>query len=168
MINKQPIPYYLVDGMSVDGESGTLTVKPGVEFAIEHGHDVWFGGSIQIKIEGTLEAPVTMRGFMDEASYWNGIQLSTSRPSSISHLVIANAGKDESYSLDFHDNIKVDVNHIVFKSNENYCLHIAHDAKVTNVGALSFDNCAKGNIYDDRLEGDDDSKVLIDLPVVTQ
>ena len=166
VIPRQPLPYYLAQGMRVDGESGTLTIQPGVELAIEHDHEIWFGGSIQVKLEGTPEAPIRIHGTIDEPDFWNGVKIDTARPSTLSHLTIANAGKDENASLNIRGSANVELAHVTFKANSHRCMHIDRDAKLKNKGGLSFENCAQGNIFDDRIEADDDAKkILSDLPV---
>ena len=165
VIKKQPIPYFLADGINADGESGTLTIEPGVEFVFEHEKDARIGGSIQIKIEGTAENPVIMRGLNDEPNFWYGLNIDTTRPSSISGLQLANTGCGEYASLRIRPEAVLTISNIIFKATDHRCLEIGSDAKITNNGSLTFEKCGTGNIFDNRIDGDDEQKVLADLPV---
>ena len=165
VIKKQPLPYYLADGILIDGESGTLTIEPGVEFAFEHEKEARVGGSIQLKLEGTAENPVIMRGVTDEANFWNGLFIDTERPSSISGLTLANTGYSENSSLSIRDSANLTISNLTFKATEHQCMTIGSNAKITNKGGLTFEKCGKGNIYDYRIEGEEDQKVIADLPV---
>ena len=165
VIKKQPLPYLLADGMNVDGESGTLTIEPGVEFVFEHEKEARIGGSIQLKIAGTAENPVVMRGLNDEANYWRGFAIDTERPCAIDGLTLSQTGYDEATSLRIRDNANISLANITFNATEHRCLEIGSDAKVTVKAALKFVKCDKGNIFDNRVDGDDDKKILADLPV---
>ncbi|MBO4350027.1 MAG: hypothetical protein J6A01_03650 [Proteobacteria bacterium] len=165
VIKKQPIPYLLADGMNVDGESGALTIEPGVEFVFEHEKEAHIAGSIQLKLEGTAENPVIMRGMTDEPNFWRGLIIDSTRPISISGLVLSQTGNGEEPSLNIRSEANITLSNIVFKSTEHRCMEIAGGAKVINKGGLTFEKCGKGNIFDNRIEGDDDKKVIADLPV---
>ena len=168
VIKKQPIPYYLADGMNVDGESGTLTIEPGVEFVFEHEKEARVGGSIQLKIEGSAANPVIMRGMTDEANFWNGFSFDSARPSSISGLTLINTGCNETPSLRINNEAKLTVSDITFKATDHLCMEISGEAKVTNKGGLTFEKCGKGNIYDNRIEGDDDKRIIAELPAANE
>lgn len=165
VIKKQPLPILLADGINVNGESGVLTIEPGVEFVFEHEKEAVIGDSIQLKLEGTAENPVIMRGMTDEPNFWRGLRIDTSRPSSISGLTLSQTGNNEEPSLRIRGDSNVTLSNIAFKSTEHRCLEIEADAKITNKGGLTFEKCGKGNIFDNRIDGDDDKKVLADLPV---
>ncbi len=165
VIKKQPIPLYLADGMNIQGESGVLTIEPGVELVFEHEKEAIINDSIQLKIEGTAENPVTMRGMNDEPNFWRGMRFESTRPSTISGLILSQTGNDEQPSLYIRNDANITLSNIVFKSTEHRCLEIGGEAKITNKGGLTFEKCGKGNIFDNRIEGDDDKKVLADLPV---
>ena len=165
VIKKQPLPYFMADGMNVDGESGTLTIEPGVEFVFEHEKDARIGGSIQIKIEGTAENPVIMRGVSDEPNFWYGLFIDTTRPSSLSGLQLANTGCGEYASLRIRPEADITLSAIAFKATDHKCLEIGSDAKINNKGGITFEKCGTGNIFDNRIDGDDDQKVIADLPV---
>ena len=165
VIKKQPIPFLMADGMNVDGESGTLTIEPGVEFVFEHEKDARIGGSIQVKIEGTPENPVIMRGLNDEANYWYGLFIDTTRPSSISGLQLANTGCGETTSLRIRSEADVALSNITFKPTDHRCLEIGSDAKINNKGGLTFEKCGAGNIFDIRIDGDDAQRTLAEIPV---
>ncbi len=165
VIKKQPIPFLIADGMNVDGESGTLTIEPGVEFVFEHEKEARIGGSIQLKLGGSAEQPVIMRGLNDESGFWRGLSIDTTRPSTIEGLSLSQTGNDEASSLRIRDEANITIGNIQFNSTEHRCLEIGYDAKITNKGGLNFTQCGKGNIFDNRIEGDDEQKVIADLPV---
>ena len=164
-IKKQPIPYFIAEGMSVEGESGVLTIEPGVEFVFEHEREAIVRDSIQLKIEATAENPVIMRGVTDESNFWKGLNFDSTRPSTISGLVLSNTGNDEFSSLIIRSDANITIGNIQFNQTEHRCLEIGSGAKVINKGELKFANCGKGNIFDNRIEGDDEQKVIAELPV---
>ena len=164
-IKKLPLPYYMAEGMQFSGESGTLTIEAGVTFAFEHEREARIDDSIQLKIEGTADNPVVMRGMTDEPHFWRGLNIDTTRPSSISGLSLANTGNDEANSLRIRDDANIALSNITFKATDYRCLEIGGGAKIENKGGLTFEKCGKGNIFDYRIEGDDDKRVLSELPV---
>ena len=168
VIKKQPIPYYLSDGVNVDGDSGTLTIEAGTEFVFEHEKSMRIGESIQLKLEGTAEAPVIMRGLNDEAHFWQGFIYDSTRPGTISGLVMSNTGYDEIPSMRIRSDANVTIQNITFKATDHRCMEIGGDAKVINKGGLSFEKCGKGNIFDERIEGEDEQRILKDLPVAAE
>ncbi len=168
VIKKQPIPFFIAEGMNVDGESGTLTIEPGTEFVFEHEREARIGGSIQLKLGGDAKNPVIMRGLNDEPNYWRGFYIDTERPSSIDGLTLSQTGYDEYASLRIRSDANISLANITFNATEHRCLEIGNSSKVAVKGELKFVKCDKGNIYDDRIEGEDDQKILTELPVTAQ
>ena len=165
VIKKQPLPFYLADGMNISGESGSFTIEPGVEFVFEHEKEAIVSGSVQLKLEGTAENPVIMRGMSDENNFWKGLYIETERPSSIAGLTLINTGYDEMASLRIRDDANLTLSNITFKATEHRCMEIGSNTKITNKGGLTFEKCDKGNIFDNRIEGEEEQKVIAELPV---
>lgn len=165
VIKKQPIPYLLTEGIYVDGESGTLTIEPGTEFVFEHEREAVITGSVQLKLGGSAENPVIMRGLNDESNYWRGLFIDSERPCTIDGLTLSQTGNDEYTSLRIRDNANITLANIQFNATEHRCLEIGGEAKVTVKSGLNFVKCEKGNIFDHRIEGDEDKQIISELPV---
>jgi hypothetical protein len=78
MTLKNPgIPYFF--------ESGIIIGQPNKTLTIEKGTQIWLGAGTQIRVDeesvliaiGTPTEPIVFRGLVDQAGYWNGINVAT-------------------------------------------------------------------------------------------
>lgn len=163
-IPKLPIPYYLEDGIGIESDSSTVTIAAGVEMLFNHKRSMDVRNGVLLKIAGTPEAPVVMRGIGDEDAFWRGIKIDSTRPSEIANLVIKNTGFEEASSLRLHGETKMKLTNVAFKANPKTCLSLNNNVKLTNGGGLTFEGCGEANIFDERIEGDDEQRRIKELP----
>ncbi len=94
--SKTTVPY-LVEGDVLDVKHA-MVIEAGTEIAFEEngGVGVYDGGSL--KITGTSDMPVILRGWEDVAGYWRGIHIETNSLSNdLQYLNIENAGSNYVY-----------------------------------------------------------------------
>lgn len=163
-IPKLPLPYYMERGLGIESDSSTVTIAAGVELLFNHERSFEVRNGVLLKIAGTPEAPVMMSGINDEEVFWRGMSIESTRPSEIANLVIKNTGFDEAASLRLRGESKVKLANIAFKANPKTCFVIDSGVKLTNGGGLSFEGCGESNIYDERIEGEDEQRKVAALP----
>jgi hypothetical protein len=84
-------------------ENITLTIEPGSELAFADGSRLAVGitGHSTLKLQGTAEKPVTLRGLRDEAGAWGGVLLGgQSQGSVLENVRIAGTRGDAGISLE--------------------------------------------------------------------
>jgi len=87
------IPYYSYSGFFGNGEIG-VQIKPGVEMIMAAGTSIRSGGGVggRLSVNGTAEAPITLRGAERLAGFWSGIDYrSNSALNTTSNLILSDA-----------------------------------------------------------------------------
>ncbi len=122
-------------------EGGTLTIGPGVELRFDNCQlQAGYGAKGTLKIAGSAEKPVVLRGLRDEKDAWTGVVLNaSSNDNTIEHAVIRDASGDAAVTV--HGAIKADLKSVTFK---RVAAGVGYecDSKVTQAG-LKMDGGGK-------------------------
>jgi len=85
-------PCYQLNGMSIVGPSGQLSIRPGTTIIAAAQSAITLSGSATLQSEGLASLPIMFKASQDKPGAWNGIALqSTSALHRIGHTEIRNA-----------------------------------------------------------------------------
>jgi hypothetical protein len=122
-------------------EGGTLTLTAGTELRFDNcALQAGYGVKGTLKIAGTAEKPVVLRGVRDEKDAWTGVVLNTnSNDNAIENAIIRDVGGDAAITV--HGAIKTDLKSVTFK---RVAAGVSYDcdSKVTQAG-LKIDGGGK-------------------------
>lgn len=150
-INAQPIPYYVSDGIGVDGNA-SLTLAAGVEMVFPYEKNLYVNDGCIFNVQGTATNPVLLRSMGNGNDEWIGVEFQSTRGgSSMSYCFIDGAGKDEA-ALYLGNEAKISLTNVTIRNSSSYGMSIYYDEEnpsdfhVTSTGH-AFINCASGDIY---------------------
>lgn len=150
-INAQPIPYYVSDGIGVDGNA-SLTLAAGVEMVFPYEKNLYVNDGCIFNVQGTATNPVLLRSMGNGNDEWIGVKFHSTRGgSSMSYCFIDGAGKDEA-ALYLDNEARISLTNVTIRKSSSYGMSIYYDEEnpsdfhVTSTGH-AFINCASGDIY---------------------
>ena len=150
-INAQPIPYYVSDGIGVDGNA-SLTLAAGVEMVFPYEKNLYVNDGCIFNVQGTETNPVLLRSMGNDNDEWIGVKFHSTRGgSSMSYCFIDGAGKDEA-ALYLDSEARISLTNVTIRNSSSYGMSIYYDEEnpsdfhVTSTGH-AFINCASGDIY---------------------
>ena len=127
---KLDVPYRLQtnSGLSIT-DDGALTFGPGVELIVPSGKSITVSGRGQFIATGTADAPVVIRGEVQEAGSWEGLFFSGSSVGNLENVVVQHTGADER-SILLENSAQLKVKGAKFKQTNNSCTILADDNAV--------------------------------------
>jgi len=152
-------PWYFQSGLTIDADR---------KFTIEAGAVLLMGTGVQVDIAvpssshliavGTPTERITIKGFRNEAGYWDGISVSSnSKGTKFNYCDISDAGHaGDGYILymrnDYLKDAFVELNNTTFSNSRKYGLYLNDvDGKNyiinCNPSSVTFNSCPDGNIY---------------------
>lgn len=151
------VPYLLDAGDTygrIKFKKGALTVEPGVELVMKQGsRDLQmfsFSGEGSVRMIGTAEKPIIIRGWEDTPGNWNTIEVNTSNTlNEIAHVEIHNAGNPTSKhngAIWLRSSSALKVNDVKFVGCYEY--------------AMSFQNITNSNFSSSNLTLDNTPKMF--------
>lgn len=153
---KHNIPYLFSTGLDFS-TAITVTIEPGAMMMFGNKTTFEVGESTTLKALGTEESPVIIRGFENEAGYWNGIMYESIRTSSeMIHCIVTDGGSldgwYENHNLYIRSNAKLTLTNCHFANSQYYGVVIENidnfPSNVTHSGCTFLANGA-GNVYDE-------------------
>jgi hypothetical protein len=153
VFNKQPIPYYFLDGMDFSA-SKTLTIEAGVEMLFAINTRIVIGEDVKFIAEGNASNPIIFRGLENESGYWRGMMYCGKRQNSLmSFCEISNVGRSEywteNHALYLGSDSRLTLTNCTFSDSQYYGVvieRIANYGGINHSGSL-FNNCQLGNVY---------------------
>jgi hypothetical protein len=139
---------YLQDGdLIVQGYGGSkLTFEAGVDYQVAPTKKIVVGANptqvSEFKVLGTASKPVTIHGSEPSKGSWFGIRISQQTAASkLQHLIISDAGRDDSYAL--HVKAEIDLQDVTVKNNSKAALFEVAPAKSSeNFSSIANDGYA--------------------------
>ena len=127
------VPYMLHkdSGLSITDE-GALTFGPGVELIVPSGKSITVSGRGQFIATGTADAPVVIRGEVQEAGSWEGFSFTGSTLGNLENVVMRHTGADER-SILLENNAQLTLKDVTFEQTNNSCAILADDNAVVTV-----------------------------------
>ena len=141
------VPILLGDNLFVYKD---LNLEKGIILEFNTGNSLLVGTGGMITAMGDAQNPVIFRGSADEAGYWGGISIETSRNNRLEHCIISGGGSDN-YSMNANismwDGSRLTLSNVKLLKSSGYGFQFSGNINLTHSG-VSFDQCAKGNVYD--------------------
>ncbi len=182
-LNAMGAPYFF-DALYVEGE---LTVNEGVSMVFKKNSGFHISGGATIKLLGTEAAPIVISGLENKAGYWEGVEFKSDNSENIFKNVVISDGNERCLIVDYYDEQYLAVENLTIKNAKEYGLIVRtntlegevegewfYSRDWTNVfkgsvSGLKFENCSKGNIFDnnvlpDETEGVDNVFVAMPIP----
>ncbi|MCQ2226684.1 MAG: hypothetical protein MJZ01_02100 [Bacteroidales bacterium] len=171
ILNNVDIPYYFPNGFMVEGKS-ELTVNAGVKLVFGKNEGMYTNSETVVKFEGTEASPITLCGLESKAGYWKGVNHCSEEDECIFKNVVISDGDEFGLKLDCFDEV-LKIENLTIKNIKEYGLIVRTGTKEEEVdgetvysrvwseafpggvSGLKFENCGKGNIYDNNtLDGE--------------
>ena len=134
------IPYLFTHGLIVERN---LTLKKGIVFAFEYGQQMGVRGSGKIDARGDVLNPVKFIGANNEAGFWSGISIESSRENILDHCIISNGGNDSHYmksDIAIWEGAKLNLSNTKLMNSDAYGFQFSGSFTLTHSN-VSFENC---------------------------
>ena len=152
-LKRMSVPYLFDNGYDI---------RESYKYIIEPGTTMLFGGNTGFRIaeettfiaDGTIDAPITIRGLEDEAGYWNGIVYKSIKQASIMNYVnISGGGYDEGWAnsnnIFLYNDSRLTMTNCVISDSQYYGIGldgIGVMELITHSNNI-FLNCQAGNVW---------------------
>lgn len=152
-LKRMSIPYYFPNGYDI---------REAYKYTIEPGTTMLFGSNTGFRIaeettfiaDGTIDAPITIRGLEDEAGYWNGIVYYSNKQASIMNYVnISGGGYGEGWSESnnlyiYEGNRRLTITNCVISKSQYYGIQVGSPETMQNIthNNVIFLDCQAGNV----------------------
>lgn len=152
-LKKMSIPYYFPHGYDLDG-AFKYTIEPGVTMLIGSAQNMDIDAETTLIADGTIDAPITIRGLEDEPGYWNGIYYNSKKAQSLMNYVnISGGGYDDSwtnrFNLQISNDARLTITNCVISNSQYYGIELDNPSvmeRVTHSNVVFLNNQA-GNVY---------------------
>jgi hypothetical protein len=127
-----------------------LNLQAGVILEFEYGTRLTVRNGGMLTAIGDAQNAVVLRGAKDEAGYWAGICIENTRNNRLEHCIVSGGGFD-SYAMQsnistWYDS-KLTLSNVKLMKSSGYGFQYSDNMTLEH-SAVSFDQCAKGNVYD--------------------
>ncbi|PKP49353.1 MAG: hypothetical protein CVT94_05275 [Bacteroidetes bacterium HGW-Bacteroidetes-11] len=141
------VPYLFSHSLVIERN---LTLKKGIVFTFEFGQHMTVRGGGKIDARGDALNPVKFIGASNEAGFWSGISIESSRENVLEHCIISNGGNDSHYmksDIAIWEGAKLNLNNTKLMKSAAYGFQYSGSYTLTH-NNVSFENCQLGNVYD--------------------
>jgi len=134
---------YVVKTSPYNNAEVEIDFEAGIEFIfrIDKGMEFgWASNEATVRFNGTEEAPIKMRGFVEEPGHWKGIKIngSVSTASLLKHVEIRHAGQGSDFPLALRSAITI--NDVTLSENEGAAIFIDDQGLRNGSANLNIDN----------------------------
>lgn len=168
-LNAMGAPYFF-DALYVEGE---LTVNEGVSMVFKKNSGFHISSGATIKLQGTEAAPIVISGLENKAGYWEGVEFKSDNSENIFKNVVISDGNERCLIVDYYDEQYLAVENLTIKNAKEYGLIVKTNTSEEEVdgewvysrdwsnvfkggiSGLKFENCGKGNIFDNNVLPDE-------------
>lgn len=152
-LKRMSIPYYFPSGYDIRG-AFKYTIEPGVTMLIGSAENIDINEETTFIADGTIDAPITIRGLEDEPGYWNGIYYNSKKSQSVMNYVnISGGGYDDSwtnrFNLQISNDARLTITNCVISKSQYYGIELNSPSvmeRVTHANNI-FLSCEGGNVY---------------------
>ncbi len=152
-LKRMSVPYYFPHGYSFDG-AFKYTIEPGVTMLVGSAKDLKVQPQTTFIADGTVDAPITIRGYEDEAGYWYGMRFDSEKAASVMNYVnISGGGYNDDwynrYNLYIADDCRLTLTNCVFSKSQYYGIEVYNPQQMSRVthSNNTFFDCQGGNVY---------------------
>ncbi|MCL2127766.1 MAG: hypothetical protein FWH38_05885 [Treponema sp.] len=149
-LKKLSIPYYFPGGYNLNATNATMIIEPGTQLWMGSTRYFSVGDNSFLKADGTASERIVFRGLLDQAGYWNYIDVRTDAAgTSISYCDIVGGGQSATYGgcalYIYAATIALD--NVLISKSAHYGIIIESTTNNITHSNVSFDNCASGNVW---------------------
>ena len=152
-LKRMSIPYYFPHGYDIYG-AFKYTIEPGVTMLIGSANNIDVNDETTFIANGTIDAPITIRGLEDEPGYWEGIYYNSQKAQSIMNYVnISGGGYNDSwtnrFNLQISNDARLTITNCVISNSQYYGIELDRPSvmeRITHSNNI-FLNCQGGNVY---------------------
>ena len=152
-LKRMSIPYYFPNGYDIR-EAYKYTIEPGVTMLFGSNTGFRIAEETTFIADGTIDAPITIRGLEDEPGYWNGIIYYSNKQASIMNYVNISGGGygeywGESNNLYIYEgNRRLTITNCVISKSQYYGIQVGSPETMQNIthNNVIFLDCQAGNV----------------------
>ena len=152
-LKRMSVPYYFPHGYDIYG-AFKYTIEPGVTMLIGSANNIDVNAETTFIANGTIDAPITIRGLEDEPGYWEGIYYNSQKAQSIMNYVnISGGGYNDSwtnrFNLQISNDARLTITNCVISNSQYYGIELDSPSvmeRITHSNNI-FLNCQGGNVY---------------------
>lgn len=152
-LKRMSVPYYFPDGYNING-AFKYTIEPGVTMLIGSATNLTIQAETTLIANGTIDAPITIRGLEDEPGYWNGIIYRSVKAQSVmNYCNVSGSGYSDGYTtacnLFLWDDSRLTITNCVFNGSQYYGIGIdrVSDMQYITHANNAFAACQGGNVW---------------------
>ena len=152
-LKKMSIPYYFPRGYDLYG-AYKYTIEPGVTMLIGSAQNMDVNAETTLIADGTIDAPITIRGLEDEPGYWNGIYYNSQKAQSVMNYVnISGGGYNDSwtnrFNLQISNDARLTITNCVISGSQYYGIELNQPSVMERIthSNVVFLNNQGGNVY---------------------
>ena len=152
-LKRMSVPYYFPHGYDIYG-AFKYTIEPGVTMLIGSANNIDVNAETTFIANGTIDAPITIRGLEDEPGYWEGIYYNSQKAQSIMNYVnISGGGYNDSwtnrFNLQISNDARLTITNCVISNSQYYGIELDSPSVMERIthGNNIFLNCQGGNVY---------------------
>lgn len=152
-LKKMSVPYYFPEGYDIR-EAYKYTIEPGVTMLFGSVTQFDISAETTLIANGTIDAPITIRGLEDEPGYWSGIYYNSEKAQSVMNYVnISGGGYDDNwtcrYNLQISNGARLTITNCVISNSQYYGIELDRPSvmeRITHSNNIFLD-CDGGNVY---------------------
>ena len=153
-LKRMSIPYYFPNGYDIR-EAYKYTIEPGVTMLFGSNQGFIISEATTFIADGTIDAPITIRGLEDEPGFWNGIRYSSNKQASIMNYVNISGGGygngwSESNNLYIYEGSdrRLTITNCVISKSQYYGIQVGSPETMQNIthNNVIFLDCQAGNV----------------------
>ena len=154
-LKRMSVPYYFPHGYDIYG-AFKYTIEAGVTMLIGSANNIDVNAETTFIANGTIDAPITIRGLEDEPGYWEGIYYNSQKAQSIMNYVnISGGGYNDSwtnrFNLQISNDARLTITNCVISNSQYYGIELDSPSVMERIthSNNTFLNCQGGNVYFD-------------------
>ena len=163
-IARLSIPYYFAGGLTI-ADNYTTTVEPGTTMLLGANNRIEVQSNAIFVAEGTPTERITIRGFMDEPGYCQGVRVRSTRSGNkLNYCDLSCGGKEAGYSTNnvvyLYTGVRIEMKNITISKSYQYGVSIenSNNIHITHEN-VNFIACDLGNVWYEN-----DNSVHSELP----
>lgn len=152
-LKRMSVPYFFGNYYNISG-AYKYTIEPGTVMLFNSQSNFTISNETTLIANGTIDAPITIRGLEDEPGYWNGIIYKSVKAQSVmNYCNVSGSGYGDYYTaacnLFLWDDSRLTLTNCVFSGSQYYGIGIdrVSDMQYITHANNSFSGCQGGNVW---------------------
>ena len=152
------IPWYFANGLYIHpSNTMTLTIEAGTKLYFNSDKAMDIGAKVKLIAEGTASDIIVIRGMEDEAGFWRGLILRSTRDGNkLNYCDISGSGSQDQNDWGGNSNLylygnkdNLQIHNTKISKSKHYGIGFdSRDSHTIDHQNVTFESCAKGNIWD--------------------